>query len=1096
MGNSKFKKVATKVVAVSLSLTTAIWLSGAAMALPLAAKAATVDELMAQITALQAQVASMQAPVASSAYSYTRNLTVGSRGADVTALQDTLISGGYLKVSATGYFGALTKVAVKAWQAAAGLPSTGYFGPMSRAKVATVGGTPTSGTTPTPGITPTPGTTPVPTGTGLAVAVDASNPAAGSFPAGGSQIPFLKLKFTAGSADTTVTAMNVYRGGLSSDNDISNVYLMDGSSVLATNLGLSSGKAYFSLATGLFTVKAGTSRVVTVAADISATNTASHAYTFGVNSAADITPSAGVTGTFPMTGNTMTAVSVTNPGLATLTVASVSTGGSVNAGTTGFLAGQFSLQSANSAVSVKSVKLTDVGTNTHSSDISNIKLMNGGTQVGATIVNANSDGTVVFNLSSNPLRVASGQTINLSVYADVVGGVNRTLRFTVQHSYDVTATDMTYNVGAGLLGTYPVQASSVSISSGSLVVSKNAASPTNYIARGATNATLAKFDFNASGEAVRITAITYQVGTYSANQENAVWNNLKLVDDQGVQIGTTATAVSSDSVSTTQHSTALTGLNYIIPANTTRSLSIVLDTVSTYAGSMTGSITSITAQGYTSLTAIPNPGPDTSTHAGNALSASSNPFVASLNNGVGAISSVSGAQGIKIGSFALAAGAAEGVNVTSLTVKTGSAVSSQYRNLKVMVGSTQLGNTNSTLTDSTEYSVSASNIMIPVGGQIVVDVYADTVSGATSSAAAVLLSGGSANGASTNTTRTLTNSSGTKLTSSVTVTGQVDTITASGNLTDALAPSPVVSQQVAMGVTGVVLGTFKLSETTNSESIDVTSIVVNSTSTSANDIKNLRLMNGTTPVGSSVAGLPGSGAQATTFTIPIDPVTGHSVFIVPQNNYVTLSVVADTNDATGGAASNDTITVGLGAVTGQGHSSAAPANATPTSVDSSATFTLHRATMSVAVASGSYVDNSITDNKIVAKFSFTNSGNYDATIATSSIQQVGAAVTSTGVTFTFFDGDTNASIATTGAVTASTSAAVVTFSTAVTVAKNTTKTIIVKANLSTASYTYSNPAKSYAVNLTGFAWGDGSVTGISPDTSKITFPISGPSMSL
>jgi hypothetical protein len=60
-----------------------------------------------------------------------------------------LEKGGYLTIPAgtsKGYFGALTKSAVAKWQAAVGLPSTGYFGPMSRAKLADAGTT-TGGST-------------------------------------------------------------------------------------------------------------------------------------------------------------------------------------------------------------------------------------------------------------------------------------------------------------------------------------------------------------------------------------------------------------------------------------------------------------------------------------------------------------------------------------------------------------------------------------------------------------------------------------------------------------------------------------------------------------------------------------------------------------------------------------------------------------------------------------------------------------------------------------------------------------------------------------------------------------------------------------
>ena len=63
------------------------------------------------------------------------NLTIGSTGASVTCLQQTLIAGGYsLPSGATGYFGAQTQAAVIEWQTAAQIsPATGYFGAISRA---------------------------------------------------------------------------------------------------------------------------------------------------------------------------------------------------------------------------------------------------------------------------------------------------------------------------------------------------------------------------------------------------------------------------------------------------------------------------------------------------------------------------------------------------------------------------------------------------------------------------------------------------------------------------------------------------------------------------------------------------------------------------------------------------------------------------------------------------------------------------------------------------------------------------------------------------------------------------------------------------
>ncbi|MDD5318761.1 MAG: peptidoglycan-binding protein [Candidatus Pacebacteria bacterium] len=87
-----------------------------------------------------------------SSYTFSTNLTVGSRGADVSALQQILINKGFLTaVSApTGYFGSLTKAALAAFQAANNIsPAVGYFGPITRAAIASMGGTTTTTTTST-----------------------------------------------------------------------------------------------------------------------------------------------------------------------------------------------------------------------------------------------------------------------------------------------------------------------------------------------------------------------------------------------------------------------------------------------------------------------------------------------------------------------------------------------------------------------------------------------------------------------------------------------------------------------------------------------------------------------------------------------------------------------------------------------------------------------------------------------------------------------------------------------------------------------------------------------------------------------------------
>lgn len=119
------------------------------------AQALTADQILAALTANPGLLAQLQASLggsssASTGHNFTMDLTVGSKGEEVSALQQVLINGGFLTaVSApTGYFGSATKAAVMAWQKSAGIsPASGYFGPISRAALNSTTGGSTGGST-------------------------------------------------------------------------------------------------------------------------------------------------------------------------------------------------------------------------------------------------------------------------------------------------------------------------------------------------------------------------------------------------------------------------------------------------------------------------------------------------------------------------------------------------------------------------------------------------------------------------------------------------------------------------------------------------------------------------------------------------------------------------------------------------------------------------------------------------------------------------------------------------------------------------------------------------------------------------------------
>lgn len=186
---------------------------------------------------------SVVAPVAASAqtvstaFTFTTNLTIGSRGADVVALQSFLESKGLLSMPAgvaKGYFGGLTRTAVRAYQATKGLPTTGFFGPMTRAAVAADAVVTTNTTTTT--------TTTV-TNSGVEGTLDtrlSSTPADNSNVKTQNDVPVYGIEFKARIADVAVQTVDLKVAVTDSSSNenpatlINTIKVWDGSNVLAT----------------------------------------------------------------------------------------------------------------------------------------------------------------------------------------------------------------------------------------------------------------------------------------------------------------------------------------------------------------------------------------------------------------------------------------------------------------------------------------------------------------------------------------------------------------------------------------------------------------------------------------------------------------------------------------------------------------------------------------------------------------------------------------------------------------------------------------------------------------------------------------------
>src|SRR3989344_1237706 len=186
----------------------------------------TIDNVNAS---LRGQATTGTGSTGTTACTFTRSLTVGATGADVTCLQTYLEGTGHFTYTgAKGYFGSITKTAVAAWQAANGVsPAVGYFGSLSQAKYSAVAGT-SGGTT---GGTTCGTTTPAPTGTGLAVAAG-SQPAASLAPDSAARVPFTRFSVTAGADGAgSFDSVTVERVGLAADAVFSGIVLLDENNV-------------------------------------------------------------------------------------------------------------------------------------------------------------------------------------------------------------------------------------------------------------------------------------------------------------------------------------------------------------------------------------------------------------------------------------------------------------------------------------------------------------------------------------------------------------------------------------------------------------------------------------------------------------------------------------------------------------------------------------------------------------------------------------------------------------------------------------------------------------------------------------------------
>ena len=851
------------------------------------ADSATIANVQAALTGQPSTGGSTSGSTTTAGCSFTKDLTMGSTGSEVTCLQKALIAGGFsIPAGATGYFGGQTKTAVIAWQKSAGVsPAAGYFGSISRAHW-NLGGTASTGGT-------TGGTGTVVTGNGLKVALSATSPN-GSVLVQGQAIGDLGdyVFSNPTSAPVNVTGLTFNRTGVSNDSTLTNIYLYNAGTRLTDSVGISNSQFTFTDANGIFTVPAGGTYTVSVRSDIESGSNGQQIGVSLVSVSSSGTLDSSVS--FPISSGYQT--------VSAATLAGVNYSGTITPATTSispqndYPVWQETVSVSTNPVKLTSMKLTNLGS-IDSAYLTNLRLYVDGTQVGSAAPTMSGDRSVTFDLSSAPVLLST-QSHTIKVLANVTGGANRTILFSVQRASDAMFVDSQLNqpvtptVGSNAFtaqSSGTVTINSVSGSTG-VSVSLDPSSPTQNVAVGASNVKWASFDMLASGENVKVSDL-YVFSTTSSSA-NGLKNGKIMVN--GVQVGSTKD-IGEGAANATDFSL---GSSLILPAGQNTVVSVYADAKTKASVNLANNETVIVslkagssnAQGQSSLNSANVPGANT---AGNTVTVSNSSLTATKYTGYSNQTVIAGANNSKLGAFTLSTGSTEGVTVNTVVITFPAAVSSTITNLTLKDDATgaTLGTVQTTPSTSNSFAV---NLDIPVSSTKTIDIYGNVLSSANV---------GTITASVDSTTSGTGDTTGTSASPATTA---LQTITiGTGTLSVARGAGDPVSNNILAGASAVNVGEFTFSAANSSYTVNNLEILV--PNAQANSVTNVTVsykdVNGTAKTVTQALANSGSGNATATFT-------GLGMY-VPMNDSANLNVSIGTPTIASGAISGTGINVSL-----------------------------------------------------------------------------------------------------------------------------------------------------------------------------------------
>lgn len=672
---------------------------------------------------------------------------------------------------------------------------------------------------------------------------------------------FTKINFTAGSDPVTIDSFLVQRTGApASDSAFSGVNVLkeDGTLMSASYKTLNSDHQV----TFTQDLEIPANDTVSIVLLGKMADSSSYGGEVPKLSLVSVETDADVTASLPLEGDSMTVNTTVTVGVATVSESPDLSTLTEEVGTEDveFLNVKISNDSAsNIDLWINSMRFNNAGS-ADDDDVENLELVVDGNVVAESTMDNN---YVYFDLSDvAEAEILNGKNETFQLRGDIVGGSGRNLDFDIKKADDIFAYDQ-------LNGSYVTPSAAIdsgrtiTISRGTLNVSKTNTVSASNVAEDTSDIQLGSWNFKVQGEPITINTIAFEIdrnGTVSSSD----FTQLKLVDEDGnAYTGTTsgADASTSDKDGTFSYSDSFTleeGDNEVIltgkistdaAADDWVQMKVDFDTVSTDNLDATGDVTgdAITIGSYAFPNADVTANKQTIKDVGLAVTTLPSPAAQSIAGGSSdhlystvRFDATDSSEDIKVTAF-------EFYIIASATAKT-----NEVQNITFIVDGEELtttkdgSRTDADSANDEEVSVSlsgADQFVIPAGGAVNMEIYADLTAGATAGGThKIEISSNDIDTTGTQTCAVTAQGSATGNTVTPTYStaaGSVMTVGAAGGLVEVSLSSDTPNGSLFAANTDVTLAAFKF-YSTSTEDVELdylylTQVVTDTNSSSFKD---------------------------------------------------------------------------------------------------------------------------------------------------------------------------------------------------------------------------------------------------------------------